>query len=250
MSDPMDIDDDTDLWTSPVKNVPPEPRPKTPKTPRTPRTPKTPTANDHRSEPLDREAMLRRELEGVRSINQVIEGVIGTLQRAGGNMNESLELDDPLSVNKTVTNASALLNTWTRILSQTEHNQRLILDPTWKGATNDLAEIEAEKLRKQEAEARRAAEEEERKEELRRRREEEEQRRKLSASSSARGARRGAVGLRGARGRSRVASLSSRIATSSRYNTASASSSSRGTSSASGRGRGLGTTKSRYGGAK
>ncbi|KAH0491166.1 hypothetical protein TgHK011_002608 [Trichoderma gracile] len=242
MSDPMDIDDDSDLWTSPVKNVGPESRPKTPKTPRTPRTPKTPTASDHRSEPLDREAMLRKELEGVRSINHVIEGVIGTLQRAGGNMN---------SVNKTVTNASALLNTWTRILSQTEHNQRLILDPTWKGATNDLAEIEAEKLRKQEEEARRAAEEEERKEELRRRREEEEQRRKLTASSSARGARRGAAGIRAARGRGRVASLSSRIASSSRYRTASASSSSsRGTSSASGRGRGVGTTKSRYGSAK
>ncbi|KAL7803333.1 DASH complex subunit Duo1 domain-containing protein [Trichoderma aethiopicum] len=241
MSDPMDIDDDTDLWTSPVKNVPLESRPKTPKTPRTPRTPKTPTANDHRSEPLDREAMLRKELEGVRSINQVIEGVIGTLQRTGGNMN---------SVNKTVSNASALLNTWTRILSQTEHNQRLILDPTWKGATNDLAEIEAEKLRKQEAEARRLAEEEERKEELRRRREEEEQRRKLTASGTARGARRGAIGLRASRGRSRVASLSSRITGSSRYRTASASSSSRGTSSASGRGKGIGTTKSRYGGAK
>ncbi|KAL6872989.1 DASH complex subunit Duo1 domain-containing protein [Trichoderma novae-zelandiae] len=241
MSDPMDIDDDTDLWTSPVKNEPPEPRPKTPKTPRTPRTPKTPTGNDHRSEPVDREAMLRRELDGVRSINQVIEGVIGTLQRAGGNMN---------SVNKTVSNASALLNTWTRILSQTEHNQRLILDPTWKGATNDLAEIEAENLRKQQAEARRAAEEEERKEELRRRREEEEQRRKLPASSSARGARGSAAGLRGARGRSRVAPASSRIAGSSSYNTASASSSSRGTSSASGIGRGVGTTRSRYGRAK
>lgn len=92
MADDMDLDD-SDLWTSPVKNAPPEPRPKTPKTPRTPRTPKTPTGNDHQSEPLDREALLRRELEGVRNINQVIEGVIGTLQRAGGNMNVSLQLD-------------------------------------------------------------------------------------------------------------------------------------------------------------
>lgn len=33
-----------------------------------------------------REAALRRELEGVRNINQVIEGVIGTLERAKGNM--------------------------------------------------------------------------------------------------------------------------------------------------------------------
>jgi hypothetical protein len=91
MADHMEIDDDSDLWTSPVKNVPPE-RPKTPKTPRTPRTPKTPTGNDRQSEPLDREAMLRRELEGVRSINRVIEGVIGTLQRTGSNMDVSLQL--------------------------------------------------------------------------------------------------------------------------------------------------------------
>lgn len=33
-----------------------------------------------------REAALQRELEGVRKINQVIEGVIGTLERAKGNM--------------------------------------------------------------------------------------------------------------------------------------------------------------------
>ncbi|PNP46763.1 hypothetical protein TGAMA5MH_01714 [Trichoderma gamsii] len=242
MASEMEMDD-SDLWTSPVKNDPDQPRPKTPKTPRTPRTPRTPPANDHQSEPVDRDAMLKRELDGVRKINEVIEGVIGTLQRAGGNME---------SVSKTVSNASTLLNTWTRILSQTEHNQRLILDPTWKGATDDLAEIEAEALRKQQAEARKAAEEEERKEELRRRREEDEQRRKLPASAAARGAR-GAPsgrGARGARGRTRIATGSSRIATRSRYsssNSASASSSSRGTS---GIGRGLGTTRSRYGRAK
>ncbi|KAL7946108.1 DASH complex subunit Duo1 domain-containing protein [Trichoderma barbatum] len=239
----MDLDDDDDLWTSPVKNSPSE-RPKTPKSPRTPRTPKTPTGNGHQSEPLDRDAMLRRELEGVRSINRVIEGVIGTLQRTGSNMD---------SVSKTVSNASALLNTWTSILSQTEHNQRLILDPTWKGATNDLAEIEAEALRKQQEEARKAAEEQERKEEVRRRREEDELRRKIPASTSARGARGTATGLRGARGRSRVASASSRIATRSSYlssNTTSTASSSRGTSGTSGTGRGSGTTRSRYGRAK
>ncbi|KAL6818484.1 DASH complex subunit Duo1 domain-containing protein [Trichoderma sp. SZMC 28013] len=248
MADHMDVDDDdADLWTSPVKN-PSSERPKTPKTPRTPRTPKTPPGNDRQSEPLDREAMLKRELEGVRTINRVIEGVIGTLQRTGSNMD---------SVSKTVSNASTLLNTWTRILSQTEHNQRLILDPTWKGATNDLAEIEAEALRKQQEEARKAAEEEERKEELRRRREEEELRRKLPASASARGARGSTAGLRGARGRTRVATASSRmrsrsssrIATSSGYSGSStiSASSSRGTS---GIGRGLGTTRSRYNRAK
>ncbi len=33
-----------------------------------------------------REAALLKELEGVRKINEVIEGVIGTLERAKGNM--------------------------------------------------------------------------------------------------------------------------------------------------------------------
>jgi hypothetical protein len=36
-----------------------------------------------------REAALLRELEGVRKINEVIEGVIGTLERAKGNMGVS-----------------------------------------------------------------------------------------------------------------------------------------------------------------
>lgn len=48
-----------------------------------------------------------------------------------------------------------------------------------------MAEMEAEALRKQQAEARKAAEEEERREQVRRRREEDEQRRKLPASASA-----------------------------------------------------------------
>ena len=35
---------------------------------------------------VDREATLRRELAGVRSINEVIEGVVESLERAKGNM--------------------------------------------------------------------------------------------------------------------------------------------------------------------
>lgn len=58
-----------------------------------PKTPKTPSAANKASPPFDaeevREAALRRELEGVRNINQVIEGVIGTLERAKGNMGVS-----------------------------------------------------------------------------------------------------------------------------------------------------------------
>lgn len=98
MADHMDVDDDdADLWTSPVKN-PPSERPKTPKSPRTPRTPKTPPHNDRQSEPLDREAMLKKELEGVRTINRVIEGVIGTLQRTGNNMDVRLQPNYPQTI--------------------------------------------------------------------------------------------------------------------------------------------------------
>ena len=39
-----------------------------------------------------REEALKRELEGVRSINEVIEGVISSLERAKGNMDVSVTL--------------------------------------------------------------------------------------------------------------------------------------------------------------
>ncbi len=52
--------------------------------------PKTPANQSARFDDEDaREAALRRELEGVRNINEVIEGVLATLERAGGNMNVS-----------------------------------------------------------------------------------------------------------------------------------------------------------------
>lgn len=74
---------ESDIWASPTQDTPHEPRPKTP---RTPKTPKTPTGTETRPEPIDHEAALRKELEGVRGINEGIEGVISTLERAGGNM--------------------------------------------------------------------------------------------------------------------------------------------------------------------
>ncbi|KAM6520661.1 hypothetical protein FSOLCH5_005448 [Fusarium solani] len=180
-----------EIWSSPVQAD-------RPRTPRTPKTPKTPTQE---REPIDHEAALRKELEGVRNINESIEGVIATLERAGGNMD---------TVSKTVNNASVLLNTWTRILSQTEHNQRLILDPSWKGATEDLAEQEAEAIQRQLAAERRAAEEEQRREELRRRREEEERQRLASAAPG-----RGTRGARGGRGRGGPAARGSSYSSSS-----------------------------------
>ncbi|OHW90695.1 DASH complex subunit duo1 [Colletotrichum incanum] len=162
-----------DIWASPgpeSEGAPPSDRPKTPRTPKTPKTPKTP-ANPNTT--FDREAALRKELEGVRNINTAIEGIITTLDKAKGNMN---------TVGSTVSNASTLLNTWTRILSQTEHNQRLILNPNWRGASNDLVEIEAEAVQKQQLAERRAAEEERRREAARRKREEDEEERQRQAA--------------------------------------------------------------------
>lgn len=149
------------------------------------------------------------------------------------------------TVLSTVNNASVLLNTWTRILSQTEHNQRLILNPAWKGATEDIAEQEAEAIQKQQAAERRAAEEEQRREELRQRREEEEERRRLAATAPARGTRgtRGTRGLRGttrARGRAAITRSVSSSYTS--ESTTSSIPSTRGTSNI---GRGFGARRAR-----
>lgn len=76
---------ESDIWASPSQDVPTRP-----KTPRTPRTPKTPTGQqDAHTETVDPEAALRKELAGVRSVNESIEGVIASLEKAGGNMGVS-----------------------------------------------------------------------------------------------------------------------------------------------------------------
>lgn len=103
------------------------------------------------------------------------------------------------TVNNTVGAASTLLNTWTRILSQTEHNQRLILDPSWRGASQDIADIEEEALEKQRAAERREAEEQERKQAAAKRAAEEEKRKadlaaKQARPTSGRGSRIGVGG--------------------------------------------------------
>lgn len=72
--------------------------------------------------------------------------------------------------------ASTLLNTWTRILSQTEHNQRLILNPNWHGTNQDMSNIENENISKQQEKDRRQLEEAQRREASQKKMEEEEQR--------------------------------------------------------------------------
>lgn len=69
---------DSSVWTSPSQDG---------RRPKTPRTPRTPTGQDRSPEPEDPEIGLRKELEGVRKINEAIEGLIGTLERANSNMN-------------------------------------------------------------------------------------------------------------------------------------------------------------------
>ncbi len=141
-----------------------------------------------RAQPEAREAQLRAELERVQEVSRVIEGVTASLEKAKANMG---------TVQRTVESASTLLGTWTRILSQTEHNQRLILNPNWQGATQDLEDAENEDLRKQQDAERRVLEEQRRKEEAQRKAEEEERRRAVATPTGGRGSK-----TRGTRGTS------------------------------------------------
>lgn len=95
------------------------------------------------------------------------------------------------TVSKTVQNASTLLQTWTRILSQTEHNQRLILNSQWQGASQDLVAIEEEETYRQQASERRAAEEQARKEAATRKIEEDRRRAEAAPRAGTRGRGRG-----------------------------------------------------------
>ncbi|KAJ5539870.1 hypothetical protein N7513_008202 [Penicillium frequentans] len=130
-----------------------------------------------------REAALHNELQTVRKINEVIEGLLGSIDRAKDNMD---------TVSRTVTSASTLLNTWTRILSQTEHNQRLILNRNWHGATQDVADMETEETQRRQAAERREQALLQQREAAARKAEEEAQRRALS-TRGARGTSRGTV---------------------------------------------------------
>lgn len=91
-----------------------------------------------------------------------------------------------------MTSASTLLNTWTKILSQTEHNQRLILNPNWQGATQDVADMENEAIQKQQAAERREQALQQQREAAARRAEEEQRRRALNTRGG-RGSSRGTV---------------------------------------------------------
>ncbi|PWY87831.1 hypothetical protein BO94DRAFT_516033 [Aspergillus sclerotioniger CBS 115572] len=159
-----------------------------------------------------REAALRSELESVRKINQVIEGLLGSLDCAKGNMD---------TVSRTLDSASTLLNTWTRILSQTEHNQRLILNPNWQGAVQDVAEMENEELLRQQAAERRERELQQQREAAVRKAEEDQRKRALAAGTRpTRGTTRGKV-VRSGLGRTPSVSYSGTSSSATRTTTSS-----------------------------
>lgn len=84
----MDESDTTALFASPSSRGD---RGKEAEKPESAERPETPANQNARFDAEEaRETALRRELEGVRNINQVIEGVIATLDKAKGNMNVGL----------------------------------------------------------------------------------------------------------------------------------------------------------------
>lgn len=110
------------------------------------------------------------------------------------------------TVSRTVNSASILLKTWTRILSQAEHNQRLILNPNWQGASQDIIDMENEAARKQQEAERRELELQQRREAAARKAEEDKKKAETAASRGARGTSRGRV--RGVPGRTPSTSTS------------------------------------------
>ena len=87
-------------------------------------------------------------------------------------MNTTLtNLHTTLSVSKgnlktlqtTISSSAVLLETWTRILSQAEHNARLIADPNWEGSSEDAILAEREEAERN-AKAEREREEREQRE--------------------------------------------------------------------------------------
>lgn len=177
-------DDEEDIFASPQNDATTEEQ--TPNANKSSTNKPARPENRHDAEEA-RDARLQAELERVREVNKVIEGVTASLQKAKANMG---------TVHQTVNNASTLLATWTRILGQTEHNQRLILNPQWQGASQDIEEMENEEIRRQAETERRAAEEQRRREEAQRKAEEEERKRALAAAAPTRGGSR----VRGTRG--------------------------------------------------
>lgn len=183
-SEKLDISDtEEDLFASPSRS----PRAASFPKPAAAAAPEAPRESRYDAEAA-RTATLERELASLQDTNAAIEGVIASLESARGSMG---------TVSTTVTSASTLLNTWTRMLGQTEHNQRLLLDPNWKGASQDLVDAENEVVMRAQAAERKAAEEARRREEARAKAEEEERVRLAGGTTRGRVTRGRGRGLRG-----------------------------------------------------
>lgn len=80
-------EDTEDLWDSPSKRHAKTPRQKAPRAQDVPPEPAQPRNGETLFDLEEtREAALRNELQSVRNINQVIEGLLESLDRAKGNM--------------------------------------------------------------------------------------------------------------------------------------------------------------------
>lgn len=78
---------------------------------------------------------LEVELHTVQMYNQLIEGIISTLGHAEQNVESMLEA---------TRRADALLDAWVKVISYTEHAQKLLHDPQWQGISKDN-ELQAER---------------------------------------------------------------------------------------------------------
>ncbi|GAA5881648.1 hypothetical protein JCM16303_005526 [Sporobolomyces ruberrimus] len=148
--------------------------------------------DDASEEDKQRIKQLRRERDELRMMNKVLRGVVTSLKRTQGNMD---------NLQAAANTSHELLDLYSRICSQAEHTKDLILDPDWKGldadedyliARQEAVEAEQERMRREaEAEQERILQAEREREERKRREEEDAARRSKSAAGMTRGMGRG-----------------------------------------------------------
>ncbi|EPX70454.1 DASH complex subunit Duo1 [Schizosaccharomyces octosporus yFS286] len=76
---------------------------------------------------------LRQELQLLKTFNEVIEKLTGSLRVSSEKLH---------SFEKSIQSANQLVNVWSSVQSQTDHTQQLLLNTDWKGPMQDLEEIE------------------------------------------------------------------------------------------------------------
>lgn len=128
-----------------------------------------------------REEALKAELMQLRQMNSTVENLNRSLTAAKSNLK---------TMQTNMNSAKTLLKTWSSILSQAEHNQRLILDSRWQGATKDLEDLANDDLRRQAEAQRKIIEENARREAAQRKQEEETRKREADEQRRARGTSR------------------------------------------------------------